>query len=241
MKNFMLIADLVPKLDPTDYVGFTFFVGCMAMMAASAFFFLSLSQFDKKWRTSVLVSGLITFIAAVHYFYMRDYWASHMESPTFFRYVDWVLTVPLMCVEFYLILKIAGAKQSMLWRLIFLSVVMLVTGYLGEAVYRDSAAFWGFVSGVAYFVIVYDIWLGSAAKLAKEAGGDVLAAHKILCWFVLVGWSIYPLGYMLGTDGWYSGLHALNLNIDVVYNIADAINKIGFGLVIYTLAVKSSK
>jgi bacteriorhodopsin len=240
MKNFMLVADLVPKLDPTDYVGFTFFVGCMAMMAASAFFFLSLSQFDKKWRTSVLVSGLITFIAAVHYFYMRDYWAAHMESPTFFRYIDWVLTVPLMCLEFYLILKVAGAKQSLLWRMIAYSIIMLVTGYFGEAVYRDSAAFWGFLSGVAYFAIVYEIWLGSAAKLAKEAGGDVLAAHKILCWFVLVGWSIYPLGYMLGTDGWYSGLHALNLNIDVVYNIADAINKIGFGLVIYTLAVKSS-
>jgi sensory rhodopsin len=241
MKNFMLVADLVPKLDPTDYVGFTFFVGCMAMMAASAFFFLSLSQFDKKWRTSVLVSGLITFIAAVHYFYMRDYWAAHMESPTFFRYVDWVLTVPLMCLEFYLILKIAGAKQALLWRMIGFSIIMLVTGYFGEAVDRDNAALWGFISGVAYFAIVYEIWLGSAAKLAKEAGGDVLAAHKILCWFVLVGWSIYPLGYMLGTDGWYSGLHALNLNIDVVYNIADAINKIGFGLVIYSLAVKSSK
>lgn len=241
MKTFTLFVDLVPKLDPTDYVGFTFFVGCMAMMAASAFFFLSLSQFDKKWRTSVLVSGLITFIAAVHYFYMRDYWAAHMESPTFFRYVDWVLTVPLMCLEFYLILKVAGAKQSLLWRMIGFSIIMLVTGYFGEAVDRDNAALWGFISGVAYFVIVYDIWLGVASKLAKEAGGDVLAAHKILCWFVLVGWSIYPLGYMLGTDGWYSGLHGLNLNIDVVYNIADAINKIGFGLVIYTLAVKSSK
>ena len=237
----MLFSDLVPKLDPTDYVGFTFFVGCMAMMAASAFFFLSLSQFDKKWRTSVLVSGLITFIAAVHYFYMRDYWAAHAESPTFFRYVDWVLTVPLMCVEFYLILKVAGAKQALLWRMIGFSIIMLVTGYLGEAVYRDSAAFWGFVSGVAYFAIVYDIWLGEASKLAKAAGGDILVAHKILCWFVLVGWSIYPLGYMLGTDGWYRGLHALNLNIDVVYNIADAINKIGFGLVIYSLALKSSK
>jgi bacteriorhodopsin len=121
------------------------------------------------------------------------------------------------------------------------SIIMLVTGYIGEAVDGGNAALWGFISGVAYFVIVYDIWLGAAAKLAKEAGGDVLAAHKILCWFVLVGWSIYPLGYMLGTDGWYSGLHGLNLNIDVVYNIADAINKIGFGLVIYTLAVKSSK
>ena len=117
----MFIPSLIGKLAPTDYVGFTFFVGCMAMMAASAFFFLSLNQFDKKWRTSVLVSGLITFIAAVHYFYMKEYWAEFQESPTFFRYVDWILTVPLMCVEFFLILKVAGAKTGLLWKMIFVS------------------------------------------------------------------------------------------------------------------------
>ena len=230
---------MVSKLNPTDYVGFTFFVGCMAMMAAAAFFFLSLNQFDKKWRTSVLVSGLITFIAAVHYFYMRDYWAAHAESPTFFRYVDWILTVPLMCVEFFLILKVAGAKPALLWKMIVFSVIMLVTGYFGEAVYQDQAAFWGFISGAAYFYIVYEIWLGSAKKLAEAAGGDVLKAHKILCWFVLVGWAIYPIGYMMGTTGWYSSFMPEG-NIDVAYNIADAINKIGFGLVIYSLAVKKS-
>ena len=229
---------LVIKMDPTDYVGFTFFVGCMAMMAASAFFFLSLNQFDKKWRTSVLVSGLITFIAAVHYFYMRDYWAAIGESPTFFRYVDWILTVPLMCVEFYLILKVAGAKTSLLWKMIGLSVVMLVTGYFGEAVFSEDAALWGAISGAAYFLIVYEIWFGNAKKLAVAAGGDVLKSHKILCWFVLVGWAIYPLGYMMGTEGWYSSFMPSGGNIDVAYNIADAINKIGFGLVIYSLAVK---
>ena len=237
MKNFLLLADIVQKMDPSDYVGFTFFLGCMAMMAASAFFFLSLNQFDKKWRTSVLISGLITFIAAVHYLYMRDYWAGNMESPTFFRYVDWILTVPLMCVEFYLILKVAGAKQSLLWRMIFFSLIMLITGYFGEAVFTDQAALWGGISGVAYFAIVYDIWLGSAKKLAVQAGGDILHAHKILCWFVLVGWAIYPLGYMLGTEGWYTSILGSG-SVDVAYNIADAINKIGFGLVIYTLAVK---
>jgi bacteriorhodopsin len=240
MTNFMFISGLVGKMLPTDYVGFTFFVGCMAMMAASAFFFLSLSQFDKKWRTSVLVSGLITFIAAVHYFYMRDYWASFGESPTFFRYVDWVLTVPLMALEFYLILKVAGAKQSLLIKMIAYSVVMLVAGYIGEVLARDNAAFWGFVSGAAYFLIVYEIWLGEASKLAAAAGGEVLKAHKILCWFILVGWAIYPLGYMMGTTGWYNSFIPEG-NIDVVYNIGDAINKIGFGLVIYTLASKSSK
>ena len=236
MKNLLLIS----KMASDDYVGFTFFVGCMAMMAASAFFFLSLNQFDKKWRTSVLVSGLITFIAAVHYFYMKEYWAGVGESPTFFRYVDWILTVPLMCLEFFLILKVAGAKTDLLWKMIGLSVVMLVTGYLGETVCKDSAALWGGISGLAYFVIVYEIWLGSASKLAKAAGGNVLAAHKILCWFVLVGWSIYPLGYMMGTTGWYNSVIPSG-NIDIAYNIADAINKIGFGLVIYNLAVQSQK
>ena len=236
MKTLSLFIEIT-KMDPTDYVGFTFFVGCMAMMAASVFFFLSLNQFDKKWRTSVLVSGLITFIAAVHYFYMRDYWAATGDSPTFFRYVDWILTVPLMCVEFYLILKVAGAKQSLMWKMIGLSVIMLVTGYFGEAVYQGQAALWGAISGAAYFVIVYEIWLGSAKKLAEQAGGDVLSAHKILCWFVLVGWAIYPLGYMMGTEGWYNSFIPEG-SIDVAYNIADAINKIGFGLVIYSLAVK---
>lgn len=238
--NLMLLLLADPtRLDPNDYVGFTFFVGAMAMMAASAFFFLSLNQFNKKWRTSVLVSGLITFIAAVHYWYMRDYWFAIQESPTFFRYVDWVLTVPLMCVEFYLILKVAGAKQSLMWRLILFSVIMLVTGYFGEAVFTDQAALWGGISGAAYFYIVYEIWLGSAKKIAQEAGGDILRAHKILCWFVLVGWAIYPLGYMLGTEGWYTSLLGTG-SVDIAYNIADAINKIGFGLVIYALAVKKN-
>ncbi|WP_264509922.1 bacteriorhodopsin-like [Flavobacterium sp. N1719] len=240
MTNLSYSISLVSKMLPTDYIGFTFFIGCMAMMAASAFFFLSLNQFDKKWRTSVLVSGLITFIAAVHYFYMRDYWSAFGESPTFFRYVDWVLTVPLMCLEFYLILKVAGAKTSLLWKMIAYSLIMLVTGYFGEAVFPDNAGLWGLISGIAYFFIVYEIWLGEAAKLAKSAGGSVLEAHKILCWFVLVGWAIYPLGYMLGTEGWYTAMLGKG-NVDVAYNIADAINKIGFGLVIYNLAVKSSK
>ncbi|MDT0607973.1 bacteriorhodopsin-like [Croceitalea rosinachiae] len=241
MKTLLLSMPLwadVSKIATDDYVGFTFFVGCMAMIAASAFFFLSMNDFDKKWKTSILVSGLITFIAAVHYWYMRDYWAGVGESPTFFRYVDWILTVPLMCVEFYLILKVAGAKKSLMWRLIAASVLMLVTGYFGEAVYNTGSgpAMWGLVSGIAYFYIVYEIWLGSAKKLAEQAGGAVLKAHKTLCWFVLVGWAIYPIGYMAGTTGWYDGVFE-GLNMDVIYNIGDAINKIGFGLVVYGAAV----
>lgn len=249
MNNLLSAIGDVSKIATDDYVGFTFFVGSMAMMAASAFFFLSLNQFDKKWRTSVLVSGLITFIAAVHYFYMRDYWDQVGESPTFFRYVDWVLTVPLMCVEFFLILRVAGAKVGLMWKLIFWSVVMLVTGYFGEAIAIGNPTMqwvWGLISGIAYFIIVYIVWFGEAKKLAETAGGAVLKAHKVLCWFVLVGWAIYPLGYILGTEGGLFGaqlvsdIDAAQMSMNVVYNIGDAVNKIGFGLVIYALAVAST-
>ena len=232
MENFLnlfLLGDV-----PNDLVSFTFFIGTMAMMAASVFFFLSLDAGGGKWRTSMLVSGLITFIAAVHYYYMRDANVSGADV-TFFRYVDWILTVPLMCVEFYLILAKAGATKKLMWQLIGLSTVMLVAGYIGET--GDSPVLYGTISGIAYFVMVGMLWLGSPKALAEKAGGSVLEAYNALCWFILVGWSIYPIGYMIGTDGWYDFVDAIPLDMDVVYNIGDAINKIGFGLVVYNLAV----
>ena len=237
-----MLLETMSTIASDNYVAFTFFIGTMAMMAASVFFFFELNNTSKKWRTSLLVSGLITFIAAVHYYYMRSYNLETGESPTFFRYVDWILTVPLMCVEFYLITKKAGAKIGLLWKLIFASLVMLLTGYVGEVLDREGSVLWGVLSGAAYFYIVYLVWFCEVAKLAQNAGPQVAKATKILAWFVLVGWAIYPLGYILGTPGGLFGwqpvtdtaaaLHAM----DIVYNVADAINKIGFGLVIYALS-----
>jgi len=222
-----------------NYVAFTFFIGTMAMMAASVFFFFELNNVPAQWRTSVLVSGLITFIAAVHYYYMRGYNLETGESPVFFRYVDWILTVPLMCVEFYLITKKAGAKAGLLWQLIFASLVMLVTGYIGEAIYgtETQSWVWGLISGIAYFYIVYLVWFGEVAQLAGKSTPAVNKAVKTLGWFVLVGWAIYPIGYIAGTAGGFFGMRMFEgLSMDIVYNIGDAINKIGFGLVIYVLA-----
>ena len=235
----------ITSINPGDYRAFTFFIGCMAMMAASVFFFFEVGNTEKAWKTSVLVSGLITFIAAVHYYYMRDYTIATGQSPTFFRYVDWLLTVPLMCVEFYLITKKAGAKVGLLWNLILASVVMLVTGYWGEvsaAADNTNATLWGTVSALAYFYIVYLVWMGDVKKLAASAGPAVAKANSLLGWFVLVGWAIYPVGYLAGTAAgqWYGGFANLGLDMDIIYNIGDAVNKIGFGLVIYNLSRSSN-
>ena len=245
MSPFFL--DVATAIAADNYVAFTFFIGTMAMMAASVFFFFELNNTEKEWRTSVLVSGLITFIAAVHYYYMRGYnLETGGDSPTFFRYVDWLLTVPLMCVEFYLITKKSGGTIGLLWKLILASVVMLVTGYFGETIYSDASVLWGVISGAAYFYIVYLVWFGEVAKLATAASPAVAKANKTLGWFVLVGWAIYPLGYIVGTPGGLFGMSAESLgigglNMDIIYNIGDAVNKIGFGLVIYALSRSESK
>ena len=244
----------ITTMAPDDYVGFTFFIGYMAMAAAAVFFFVERSSVDAKWKMSLLVSGLITGIAAVHYFYMRDYYLDTGDNPTFFRYVDWTLTVPLMCVEFYLLTKAAGATKSLLWKLILASTWMLVCGYIGESfnpaiksgIPADGtthSVMWGVLSTLGYLYILHAVWLGEVAKLADKSNSDVVKRGvKTLAWFVLVGWAIYPIGYMCMDGGWLNiYLEWESKNVDLWYNLADVINKIGFGLVVYYIAITESK
>ena len=103
------------------------------------------------------------------------------------------------------------------------------------------------LSGAAYFYIVYLVWKGEVAELAQNAGPAVSKAVGVLFKFVLIGWAIYPLGYILGTPGGLFGMQLVSdattasAYMDVVYNIGDAVNKIGFGLVIYSLAVSTKE
>jgi sensory rhodopsin len=240
-----LLTDIV-SIPVDDPIAFTFFTGYMAMLAASVFFFIERNSVEGKWKLSLLVSGLITGIAAVHYYYMRDYYLATGMTPTALRYIDWTLTVPLMCVEFYLLTKAAGAKKSLMWKLILASVVMLVAGYIGEAFTDGStghSVLWGVISTIGYIYVLYTAWIGEVAQLAKNSGDPaVIKGINTLAWFVLVGWAVYPIGYMCMPGGWLNtGLGWSASNVDLFYNIADAINKIGFGLVVYGIAVSAKK
>ena len=234
MNNLFLAA----TLQSGDYIGFTFFLGSMAMLAATVFFFVERSNVSAEWKMSMTVSGLITGIAAVHYYYMREVWVTSGISPTEFRYIDWILTVPLMVVEFYLLTKVNFQK------LVWASIVMLVTGYFGEAgIGPLSPALWGLLSGAAYFYIAYDVVAGEVGTAAAAAGGKIANANTLLTRFVIIGWGNYPLGYLIGTaDGqWYSFMAgAVDADMrDLIYNVGDAINKIGFGLVVWAAAKDS--
>jgi sensory rhodopsin len=153
----------------------------------------------------------------------------------------------LMCVEFYLLTKAAGAKTSLLWKLIIASVWMLVAGYIGEAFNPEGGStshsvMWGVISTLGYVYILYTAWSGEVAQLAASSNNPVVERGvRTLAWLVLVGWAIYPIGYMCMPGGWLNiSLGWDSSNVDLFYNIADAINKIGFGLVVYNIAISSS-
>jgi bacteriorhodopsin len=227
----MLAAEIIAE---GDYTGFSFFIASMAMLAATVFFFAERGNVAAKWRLSVTVSALITGIAAVHYYYMRGVWVGAEVSPTSLRYIDWTLTVPLMCVEFYLILRaVQKVSIGILNRLLLGSIVMLVFGYLGEA--RIMNEHLGFAIGMAgWGLVMYEVFAGEASKVsAAGANASLQGAFKALRNFALFGWAIYPIGYYAGAAGGASWL-------DITYNLADVVNKVGFGLVIYALARKQT-
>jgi bacteriorhodopsin len=228
-------------LKQDDFVGISFWIISMALIASTVFFFLERDRVSAKWKTSLTVSGLVTLIAAVHYFYMRDVWVSTGSTPTVFRYIDWLITVPLLMIEFYLILSaITKVPSGVFWRLMIGTFVMLIGGYLGEAGYMPV---WpAFIIGMAgWAFILYEIFFGQAGKInAQSAPPAVQSAFNSMRLIVTFGWVIYPLGYFFGyltSSGPETSANALN----IIYNAADVLNKIAFGLIIWSVAVSESE
>ena len=225
------------NLASTDYAGISFWLVSAAMLAATAFFFLERSSVNGKWKTSLTVAGLVTGIAFWHYLYMRGMWIETGTSPTVYRYVDWLLTVPLQVVEFYLILAaVTTVRGGVFFKLLISSLVMLIAGYLGEAGLAPVLP--AFVIGcAAWLYIIYEIFAGETSKI-NAASGNVASqtAFSAMKWILTVGWVIYPVGYYLGYLG--GGVDANSLNL--VYNLADFVNKILFGLVIFVAASRDS-
>jgi len=219
-----------------DFVGISFWLISMGMLAATAFFFMERSSVVTGWKTSVTVAGVITGIAFIHYIYMRGVWVQTGDLPTVYRYIDWLVTIPLQMVEFYLILAaVRKVPSGIFWRLLIGSLIMLIGGYLGEAGYIPATL--GFVIFMAGWIyVLYEIFSGEAGKAAAKSGNKSFStAFSALRMIVTLGWAIYPLGYVFGNLT--GGIDENSLN--VIYNLSDFINKIAFGLIIWAAAVGS--
>merc|ERR1712100_600304 len=223
-------------LNPNDAVAISFWIISIAMVAATVFFLMESMHVGYHWKTSLNVGALVTLVAAVHYFYMREFWVQIGKSPIVYRYIDWSITVPLQMVEFFLILSAVQPNigAGMFWRLLLGTVAMLAAGYCGEAGFVN--AWLGFIVGLAgWGFILFEIFAGEAGSVA--ATGDKVSEHvkssfSTMRFIVTAGWCIYPLGYFLGFL--LGSVHDDTLNL--VYNLADFVNKIAFCLAIWSSA-----
>ena len=221
-----------------DVVGISFWIATAVMAAGALFFFVERSTVKASWQTSLTVAALVCFVAFWHYMYMRDVWVATGESPTVYRYIDWLITVPMQIVEFYLILAACTAVSlGVFWKLLAGSLVMLLGGYAGETGMLSPMV--GFVIGMAGWIfIIYYIFVGEAAQIKDSAGNENLVmAFDGIKWIVTIGWAIYPIGYAMGYLGGGVGDGAM---LNTVYNLADLVNKFLFGLVIWYAAMRDS-
>lgn len=234
-------AQSAKTLESSDFVGISFWLISMALVAATAFFFLETQRVAGKWKTSLTVSGLVTLVAATHYFYMREVWIATGSTPTVYRYIDWLITVPLLITEFHLILSAIGrASSGIFWRLIGSTTGMLVAGYVGEAGYVGVwPAF--IVSMLFWFAVLYEIFAGEASKAAAgDAPASVQAAYKTMRLIVTFGWAVYPIGYFVGYLTGGNPADSMGM-LNIVYNFADVVNKIAFGVIIWSVAVSETE
>ena len=242
MKSILILCSLVATpifaasggdLDANDYVGISFWLVTAAMLAATVFFFMERSSVEGKWKTSLTIAGLICGIAFWHYLYMRGVWIETGETPTVFRYIDWLLTVPLQMVEFYLILAaVTAVAASLFWKLFVGALVMLIFGYMGEAGLMSPLP--AFIIGcLAWLYMIYVLWFGEGKTAVNTTSASVQTAYNTMMWIIIVGWAIYPAGYVFGYLLGTVDSSSLNL----IYNLADFVNKILFGVVIWKAAI----
>lgn len=226
-----------------------------SMLAAGLFFILAQHRVAPKYRISLVVSTLVVGIAAYHYFRITGSWAeaftisdagnyiaSGKPFNDAYRYVDWLLTVPLLLVELVLVLNLPRQKSGpMLTKLVIAAALMIGLGYPGELLGAESMfserGFWGLLSTIPF---VYILWIlfGELGQAMEGANERVRVLFRNIRLLLIFTWGFYPIVYMAPFFG-FEGSTAI-VTIQVGYTIADVLAKAGYGVMIYAIAREKS-
>jgi len=236
-----------------------------SMMATTMYLWFRATAVKDHYASAVFISGLVTFIAAYHYIRIFNSWvdayqytaghvnngALEMQAPTMtgvpfndaYRYMDWLLTVPLLLIEILLVMKLDEATfSSKAWVLGVGSAMMIISGYYGELVITgDLTPRWvcWFASMAFFLYIVYELLVGLSAATASEADPAVAGKIKTAQVMTVISWCTYPVVYLFPMLG-VQAAHAV-VSIQLGYCASDIISKCGVGLVIYQISYAKSQ
>jgi len=233
-----------------------------SMMATTLFLWMRIPAVDDRYQSALIISGMVTFIAAYHYLRIFNSWVEAYEyqpnewgetlDPVLtgvpfndaYRYMDWLLTVPLLLIEIVFVMKLSDEEtKSKAINLGVASGLMICNGYPGELIVEGNLSvrwfFWGF-SLCPFLYVVYELLVGMATATNAETSPVVKEMIQRAQYWTVVSWLTYPVVYTFPMIG-FKGSHAV-VAIQVGYCISDIISKCGVGLVIYTVtAAKSAK
>ena len=246
----------MPDLSPAQYftvynmLSFTI----ASMIGAFAFFVLSKNLVAPKYQLAVIVSSIVVFIAGYHYFRIFGSWADAYSlnaatgayEPTgkpfndAYRYVDWLLTVPLLLVELIAVLALPRAQsRSLLTRLVIAAVLMIALGYPGEvATETGPRIVWFVLSCIPFVYILYVLWFELSKSLDSQPR-EVVGLISVLRYIILVTWLFYPIAYLLQGGG--AATPGGEVGMQVGYSIADVLAKAGYGIFIFLLALRKTQ
>ncbi len=241
---------LTPSQFNLIYNAFSFAIA--AMFASALFFFNARAQVGSKYRLALLVSGLVVSIAGYHYFRIFNSWdaAYSLQNGAYtltgapfndaYRYVDWLLTVPLLLVETVAVLALTGKEaRPLLIKLVIASILMIATGYPGEISSNiTTRIIWGTVSTIPFAYILYVLWIELSKSLVRQpAAVQTLVRNMRL--LLLFSWGVYPIAYLLPMLG-ITGTSA-SIGVQLGYTIADVLAKPVFGLLVFAIALTKTK
>ena len=222
-----------------------------AMGAATLFLWLSRSQVGPAYKTAITISGLVCAIACYHYFRIFESWnaaygvangvvtSTNVAFNDAYRYVDGLLTVPLLLVELVLVMRLSQEEtMSKSLRLGFAAALMIILGYPGEiAADNGTRALWGTLSAIPFLYIVYELFSGLGASIERqpEAVRGLVKQARLL---TFASWGFYPIVYMIPYTS--LGGAAVTTGVQIGYTIADLIAKAGVGVLVYIIAVRKS-
>jgi bacteriorhodopsin len=232
------------------YNAFSFTIATMA--AATIFFWLGIQQVARQYRTALVVTGLVTFIAFYHYVRIFDSWESayHVVNGQItatgvafndaYRYVDWLLTVPLLLIELILVMRLSREETvSKSVKLGSLAALMVILGYPGE-ISADAGTrwLWWALAMVPFVMIVMDLYggLGRAIERQPESVRGLVSTARTV---TVLSWCFYPVVFVFPMIGLSGGAAAVG--VQVGYTIADIVAKAGFGVLIWMIAMRKTE
>lgn len=219
-----------------------------AMFASFIFFVLSRQQVSLKYKGALTMSAIVVAVAGYHYFRIFESWEGAfslidgvyvMNEDGFndaYRYVDWLLTVPLLVAELVAVLALPRRQAlSLTFRLGLAAALMVALGYPGEvAADTGTRALWGFISTLPFLYILYELFIGLGSAMERQPSDEARVLIRNTRLLLFATWGFYPIVYLLPIIG-VEGATAI-VAIQVGYCIADVAAKCGYGIMIYAIA-----